>query len=278
MPKTVKSIANETFSVIGSNMKGALSKSVYCIFDKETDNKYILKLFNNSSEHKELYEFERYILKLLNNDKHFPQYYGSIKIVDKGVKYDGFLIEYLGSDTLTSYCTKLKRYKSCLKNHSGLFTEREIWGYLKQLLIGAQSMHKKKIIHNDIKPDNIMIMDGVIKYIDFNLACVDSSSCKYKYLQCRYTPNGGTEQYKAPESFKRKRNSDRYKFDVYGIGKTIIEMVNCEFGFHDLSNRIVSKDYTGKKYSDELREFIKRLVHDDPSQRYSVKQALKKLH
>ena len=41
---------------------------------------------------------------------------------------------------------------------------------MEPLFLGLKRMSEKKIVHNDIKPNNIVVHDGVFKYIDFGLA------------------------------------------------------------------------------------------------------------
>lgn len=41
---------------------------------------------------------------------------------------------------------------------------------MEPLFLGLKKMSEKKIVHNDIKPNNIVVHDGVFKYIDFGLA------------------------------------------------------------------------------------------------------------
>lgn len=45
---------------------------------------------------------------------------------------------------------------------------------MRQILEGVQYMHRKQIIHLDLKPENIVCVNGtgtLIKIIDFGLAC-----------------------------------------------------------------------------------------------------------
>ena len=41
---------------------------------------------------------------------------------------------------------------------------------MEPLFLGLKRMSEKKIVHNDIKPNNIVVHDGVFKYIDFGLS------------------------------------------------------------------------------------------------------------
>lgn len=52
-------------------------------------------------------------------------------------------------------------------------TEANIVNYMRQILEGVQYMHRKRIIHLDLKPENIVCVNStgmLIKIIDFGLA------------------------------------------------------------------------------------------------------------
>jgi len=71
------------------------------------------------------------------------------------------IMEYNNGVDLFNYLTKLQ--------------PEDILPISKQLALGIQELHNKKIIHNDIKPENIMVYknndDIKIKLIDFGLSC-----------------------------------------------------------------------------------------------------------
>lgn len=53
-------------------------------------------------------------------------------------------------------------------------TEPNSVNYMRQILEGVQYIHRKRIIHLDLKPENIVCVNGsgtLIKIIDFGLAC-----------------------------------------------------------------------------------------------------------
>ena len=45
----------------------------------------------------------------------------------------------------------------------------KLMNMMEPLFLGLKKMDEKNIIHNDIKPNNIVVHDGVFKYIDFGL-------------------------------------------------------------------------------------------------------------
>lgn len=60
-----------------------------------------------------------------------------------------------------SLVMKFAKYGSILKHLQGFqrFGEDEIRSIMGQLLLAVDLMHRKNIIHRDIKPDNILVLD-----------------------------------------------------------------------------------------------------------------------
>lgn len=48
-----------------------------------------------------------------------------------------------------------------------------LWSIIYQLLLGLKFIHDQGCAHSDISLDNIMITNGIVKYIDFGLSCVN---------------------------------------------------------------------------------------------------------
>ncbi len=86
---------------------------------------------------------------------------------------------------------------------------------LLQVCAGLEYAHQLGIIHQDIKPDNILVQeDGMVKILDFGLACPTGSE---------NFEMEGTIQYMSPEQI------DSYpvdaRTDIYCLGITAFEMV-----------------------------------------------------
>jgi len=82
---------------------------------------------------------------------------------------------------------------------------------------GLVHMHRRKVYHADLKPNNIMISrSGDVKIIDYGLATIQGEG--KGRLQ-------GTPEYMAPEQAKHKMVNERT--DIYNFGATMYRMVTC---------------------------------------------------
>jgi eukaryotic-like serine/threonine-protein kinase len=77
--------------------------------------------------------------------------------------------------------------------------------------------HQQRVIHRDVKPDNILLTaDGVAKLADLGLA----KDCESDELLTRPSSGLGTPNFMAPEQFTDAKNADR-RCDVYSLGATL---------------------------------------------------------
>jgi serine/threonine-protein kinase ULK/ATG1 len=57
-------------------------------------------------------------------------------------------------------------FENLLKN-SGALPEKSALNYFSQILEAFKVLNKNNIMHRDLKPDNILIHDGILKLADF---------------------------------------------------------------------------------------------------------------
>lgn len=127
------------------------------------------------------------------------------------------VLEYANNKSLRTFLNK---------NHSQL-DKKLIISYLKQLTQGLHHIHSLKILHRDLKPDNILLTkDGKAKITDFGV----SKESVISNLSIKTTT--GTPLYMAPEVLLRKKYDA--KCDIFSLGLIAYEL--CErvlpFGYN----------------------------------------------
>jgi serine/threonine protein kinase len=89
-----------------------------------------------------------------------------------------------------------------------------------QIANGLSEAHKMKIVHRDVKPDNIMInKDGVVKIVDFGLAKLSGQTVLTKEGTMM-----GTLSHMSPE--QAQGSSVDHRTDIWSLGVIIYEMIS----------------------------------------------------
>lgn len=133
-------------------------------------------------------------------------------------------IGYNQTSTVTQIFTKL--YDGCLtdiiKERKALknqFTQEEVIDFLKQISSGLMVLHSRRMMHRDIKSDNIFYYKNGNKV---NLVLGDFGESKIidKYNKAKTC--AGTNVWMAPEVLESfSRNEYTFKADIYSLGKLL---------------------------------------------------------
>eukprot|EP00828_Plagiopyla_frontata_P031508 TRINITY_DN4133_c0_g1_i1.p1 TRINITY_DN4133_c0_g1~~TRINITY_DN4133_c0_g1_i1.p1 ORF type:complete len:378 (+),score=35.33 TRINITY_DN4133_c0_g1_i1:151-1284(+) len=109
----------------------------------------------------------------------------------------------------------------CIRDRSELETIQ----IFRSLKSAFYELYQKKIIHRDIKPQNILIHNGQIKLADFGFSkTLDDMNIDQKMTLC------GTPQYVSKEIiFSQKYSS---KCDVYSLGTMIYEFLYGKYPYY----------------------------------------------
>ena len=144
-------------------------------------------------------------------------------------------------------------------------------------------MHKKGIIHGDIKPENVLVGNDLdIKLIDFGF------SEKVKNSNYIINNTEGSDTYCSPET--RRGHIQGYngiKSDIFSLGVLLFVIRTAKFpfnvsGYSDNRYRsIMNKDYeqywsgfSKDNFSDEFKDLINHLICYDPCERFSIEQIM----
>lgn len=132
-------------------------------------------------------------------------------VVDEGDSHY-IIMELIEGITLKSYIDK-----------KGHLESKEAIGIAIQMAQGMSAAHQQKIIHQDIKPQNIIIsMDGKVKVADFGIARALSSNTHGDHAI-------GSVHYVSPEQARGDFVDARS--DIYSLGITMFEMVTGRLPF-----------------------------------------------
>jgi serine/threonine protein kinase len=149
-------------------------------------------------------------------------------------------------------------------------------GIVEQVARGLRAFHRKEMLHQDIRPDNIMIdKTGTAKIIDFGstkiagVAEAAPASVESGIL--------GTAQYTAPEYFRGEHGSSRS--DLFSLGVITYQMLTGKLPYGaQIAKARTRSQFSKLRYDSapsDTREIpawidgaLRKAVHPDPYKRY----------
>ena len=115
----------------------------------------------------------------------------------------------------------------------GCCNDMMAWEFLRDVSHGLAYLHKKGVVHHDIKPDNILMDEsGRFKITDFGV----STQFGDYYHPGDEALKGGTEGYMGPEMFMPNAESVKAT-DIWALGATAYEMLSGELPFYGIGGR-----------------------------------------
>ena len=252
--------------ILGSGSFGSVYEAKNTIFQNTVAMKVIKKDPNNEIDEQEI-KNEIDILKKLSHPN-------IVKIYEFYISNSHYYI-------ITEFCKEGELF-SYIKNK---YSERQLAVLFYQVFSGLWYLHDNKILHRDIKLENIMISKKEkdnesgeelfwVKIIDFGTAKIFEKNKKEKDVV-------GSSYYIAPEVLKQNYNE---KCDTWSVGVILYMMLVGRAPFdgkddEEIISKINSGEYNSKeprllKHSPEVRDLVSKLLQKDLSRRYSAKEAL----
>ncbi|XP_058132739.1 serine/threonine-protein kinase Nek3 isoform X2 [Dasypus novemcinctus] len=151
-----------------------------------------------------------------------------------------------------------------------LFPEDMILRWFTQMCLGVNHIHKKRVLHRDIKSKNVFLtQNGKVKLGDFGSARLLSNPMAFA---CTYV---GTPYYVPPEIWENTPYNN--KSDIWSLGCILYELCTLKHPFQANSwKTLILKICQGSvsplpsHYSCELQLLIKQMFKKNPSHRPSA--------
>lgn len=187
-----------------------------------------------------------------------------VKVYDVsfGDKIQYIVMEYIDGITLKEYIEQQKHVKW-----------KEAVYFVNQILKALKHAHEKGIVHRDIKPQNILLLqDGTIKVTDFGIARFAKSETRTMTDKAI-----GSVHYIAPEQARGSMIDE--KADIYSVGVMLYEMLTGKLPFEadsavsvaimQLQNDPQKPREINPDIPEGLEEITLKAMQKDPNQRYA---------
>jgi len=154
------------------------------------------------------------------------------------------------------------------------FDLEELVDILIQIATGLEYAHSKGVVHRDVKPDNMKIVeDNIVKIMDFGIARIESNTSNL-------TQDGtmlGTLGYISPEQLYNSKGVDS-RADIFSYGAMLYEIFTKKLPFDGgtvgatILKIITESPLQPRKINPETPEVIEKIImrclEKDPDKRY----------
>ncbi|XP_077926082.1 serine/threonine-protein kinase Nek5 [Halichoerus grypus] len=175
------------------------------------------------------------------------------------------------------YCDGGDLMRRIHRQRGVLFSEDQILSWFVQISLGLKYIHDRKILHRDIKAQNIFLSKNgmVAKLGDFGIARVLNNSMELARTCV------GTPYYLSPEICQNKPYNN--KTDIWSLGCVLYELCTLKRPFegnniHQLVLRICQAHFApiSPRFSRDLQALVTQLFEVSPRDRPSINSILKR--
>lgn len=244
--------------------KGAYGRALLC---HEKDRAVVIKqVCSMSAEQLEEARREGEILAQLDHPNVVAFYDSFVETDDVEGNCLNIVMEYCDGGDLDA---AIKRRRTLGRP----FAELHVMRIFVQLTLALKYIHHHKILHRDIKPQNVFLTsDGCVKLGDFGVAKTLSSSASMAHTQL------GTPYYLSPEIF----NDENYDWssDMWSLGVLAFELTTLALPFQaaslgKLAVRVLREEPPIPTCSADLQEVLGKLLCKQAQSRPSAADLLK---
>ncbi|MFD5637866.1 ABC transporter substrate-binding protein [Streptomyces sp. NPDC127077] len=140
------------------------------------------------------------------------------------------------------------------------------------MLDALAEAHEARIVHRDIKPDNVLLTRDRVVLTDFGIAHLADATTKLSHSGIVI----GTPQYMSPEQLEGKRPTPAN--DLWALGATLYNAVEGHppfeaEGLHALAVAVFTRPHRPPVHAGPLAPVLEALLTKDPEQRVGVTEA-----
>ncbi|KAL4432630.1 hypothetical protein ABPG74_004923 [Tetrahymena malaccensis] len=310
-PRVIMKQFHDHYKAVKKLGKGSFA-SVYLVNHRETGKQLAIKAFLKEKLYQEDKGSEAFfneinLMKQINHP-HLLKLYE----VWESMHSFYYVIELANGGSLMDRISLAKRAKKKgleKEKDSGAFTENEIRQYIKQLTSGLMHLKERKIMHRDIKPDNILLRKVPVyqnlktpktqhlsantiqqpKQYKYEAIIVDFGLGTPQDIKEYLFPKCGTPGYVAPEIINLKGDLTKARYttqcDMFSIGATFYFMLSLKPLFLGQTTRETIElnkkceiNYNIPELKDcdkHAIDLMKKMLEKDPTLRIDPKSALK---
>lgn len=257
---------NDRYEIIRNIGEGGMA-NVYLAYDTILNRKVAVKILRGdlATDEKFVRKFQREASAASNLDH--PNIVGIYDVGEDDGNYF-IVMEYIEGQTL----------KSLIKRR-GALTLPEVIDIMMQLTSGIEHAHEKGIIHRDIKPQNVLILDdGLVKIADFGIAQALNSN---ELTQTNSVM--GSVHYLPPE--QANGTGSTYKSDIYSLGILMFELLigkvpfkgenAVEIAIKQMKDPIPSVCEINSDIPQSVENIILKATAKNPKNRYDTVEDMK---
>lgn len=252
-------IVQNSYEIIDKIGEGGMGQT-YKAHNIITENLVVIKVisenFLENPQAISLFQREATLLRNLKNDA-IVSYETTLRD-EKGRVY--LIMEYLDGQPL-SYFVK----------RGGKLSDDNVIALAKRLALGLDAVHQKNIVHRDIAPDNIIIVNDQIsqaKIIDFGLASDDAGG-EHSLIAQDFA---GKLNYASPEQLKILETKITGASDCYSLGLVLLKISTGKIPGENQGMNVAQyrrKDINLSEYelSPPLKAIIEPMLKFEPKNR-----------
>ncbi|MFE2526611.1 ABC transporter substrate-binding protein [Streptomyces sp. NPDC059382] len=140
------------------------------------------------------------------------------------------------------------------------------------MLDALTEAHRARIVHRDIKPDNVLLAKDRVIVTDFGIAHLADATTKLSHSGIVI----GTPQYMPPEQLEGKRPTPAN--DLWSLGATLYHAVEGHppfeaEGLHALAVAVFTRPHTAPVHAGPLAPVLEALLAKDPARRVGAEEA-----